>query len=220
MNRLTVLATFIAITCPCLAEAQCLAEAGDFAERICGEVKQTGKSTLITGKGDLTAAAKGLIAKALGQLGGDVGVDIQTNDFENVLQEQLAGELINVRQCGTQMATLAINQVCTKAPHWKVCSNQAFGLDHWEDEAKLTGATGWRGGGYNPEAYCTDFINAVLNSRSLGDKPHDVTDIKSSEERRRTGLLRDHAEYNYHCTINLHWNPVYKQKSDPICGQE
>lgn len=208
------------IISPRVANAECLKEAGDFAERICGQVKQAGKSTLITAKGDLTAEAKGLIAKALGQLGGQVGVDVQTKDFENVVQEQLAPELVDVRKCGREMAKLAIDQICTKAPIWKVCSNQSFGLDHWENSERLQGTTGWRGGGYNPGAYCTDFINSVVSSRGLGDKPHDIGDVTPGEENRRTGMLKDHAEYNYHCAITLRWNPVYKQKADPICGAQ
>ncbi|WP_213290989.1 hypothetical protein [Bradyrhizobium sp. sGM-13] len=202
------------------ADAQCLKEAGDFAERICGQVKQIGKSTLITGKGDLTAEAKGLIARAIGQLGGQVGVDVQTKDFENVLQEQLGPELVNVRECGAKMAQLAIGQVCSKAPSWKTCANQAFGVDRWENEEKLNGTSGWRGGGFNQGAYCTEFINSVVAGRKLGDRPHDVVGMTSSEENRRTGTFKERAEYNYHCSLTLRWNPVYKQKADPICGRE
>lgn len=220
MKSSIVLAATLLIVSAQITHAECLKEAGDFAERLCGQVKQSGKSTLITGKGELSAEAKGLIAKALGQLGGEVGVNIQTKEFENVVQEQLAGELVDVRKCGIQVATLAMNQVCEKAPRWKICSNQAFGIERWDNSERLQGTTGWRGGGYNPGAYCTDFINSVVNGRQLGDKPHEVSDVKPGEENRRTGMFRDHAEYNYHCAITLKWNPVYKQKADPICGAE
>ncbi|QOG21709.1 hypothetical protein [Bradyrhizobium sp. SEMIA] len=220
MKRITFLVSALTIALSSSAYAECLKEAGDFAERICGQVKQAGKSSLITGKGELTAEAKGIVAKALGQLGGTVGVDVQTKEFENVLQEQLGPELIDVRKCGTQMATLAINQICTKAPRWKVCPNQAFGLDHWESTERLQGTSGWRGGGYNQGAYCSEFINSVVSARQLGDKPHDVSNVAMGEENRRSGTFGERAEYNYHCAITLSWGPVYKQKADPICGPE
>lgn len=220
MKPLTFLVAAATITFPQMASAQCLKEAGDFAERICGQVKQDGKSKLLTAKGDLNADAKGIIAKFLGQLGGSFGVEVQTTEFEGVIQQQLRDELVDVRKCGSQMATLAINQICTKAPSWKVCSHPSFGIDHWENSERLQGTTGWRGGGYNPGAYCTDFINSVVRSRNLGDKPHNISGVAPGEENRRTGMFNEHAEYNYHCAITLSWNPVYKQKADPICGRE
>ncbi|MFD6319854.1 hypothetical protein [Methylorubrum thiocyanatum] len=200
--------------------AECLQEAGNFAERICGQVKTIGKSTLITAKGDLTAEAKGLIAKAVGQLGGSVGGSVETKDFENVLQEQLGSELVNVRKCGIEMAKVAMDQVCTRAVIYKTCANQAFGLERWENSERLNGTTGWRDGGYNPVAYCTDFTNSVVRGRGLGSLPHHVDGITPREEKRRTGTFREHAQYNYHCGITLHWNPIYNRKADPLCGTE
>jgi len=203
------------------ARADCLNEASDFAQKICGEVKTMGKSTLVTGNGDLNAAAKGLITRALGEIGGNVGVSVETKTFEDVIQEQLGSELVNVRACGIAMAKAAMDQLCVKAPVWRTCANQAFGLAHWDNEESLSGTSGWRGGGYNQGAYCTDFVNATIQSRGLGAQPHIVDDIKSSEEGRRTGAFgAGPVQYNYHCSIKLHWNPVYIQKADPLCGSE
>jgi hypothetical protein len=212
-------ATMLSI--PYTAHAACLQEAGDFAERICGQVKAIGKSTLVTVNGDLTAEAKGLIAKAFGQLGAGVEGKVETKTFENVLQEQLAPELVNVRECGIKMAKAAMDQVCTKTIVWKTCPNQAFGLARWENEETLHGTSGWRGGGYNQGAYCTEFINTTIQGRGLGGAPHFVDEIKSSEETTRTGFMNaGPVKYNYHCTIKLHWNPTYNQKADPLCGPE
>jgi hypothetical protein len=214
-------AAAISMSMACTAHADCLQDAADFAQRICGEVKTTGKSTLITAQGELSAEAKSLLAKALGQFGGRIDGKIETKTFENVLQEQLGPELVNIRQCGIQMAKAAMDQICTRAPVWKTCTNQAFGLSHWANQEKLNGTSGYRGGGYNQGAYCTDFINSVIQGRGLGNQPHLVTDIKSSEESRRTGFAgTGPVEYNYHCSITLHWNPVYNQKADPLCGTE
>ena len=204
---------------PCAAYADCLQQSADFAQKICGEVKTMGRSALVTANGDLTAEAKGLIAEAVGRIGGTVKGKIETKTFEDVLQEQLAEELINLRQCGVDMANAAY-QVCTKAAVWKTCANQAFGLAGWANEETLYGTSGWRKGGYNEGAYCTEFIKSVIQTRGLDDLPHLVDDVKSSEENRRTGWMNTVAEYNYHCSIRLHWNPIYNQKADPICGQE
>lgn len=220
MKSLVFFTAASAILFPCAVSAACLQEAGDFAERICGQVKTMGKSTLITADGNLSAEAKGLLARALGQLSGNTGVDVKTDSFDNVLHEQLEGELVNVRKCGIEMAKAAMTQVCTRAASWKTCENQAFGIASWGGNETLNGTSGWRGGGYNPDAYCTDFINGVVQSRSLGNVAHLISNVRPSEERRRSGFMNSHAEYNYHCSIEIHWNPIYNQRTDPICGVE
>jgi hypothetical protein len=206
------------VIAPFAAYADCLQEAADFAQRICGELKTVGRSTLVTASGDLTGEAKDLIVKALGQIGGNVEGKAETKIFENELQEQLAGELLDLRKCSIKMARAAWDQVCTKAPVYKTCSNREFGLAGWKNEETLDGTSGWRDAGYNQEAYCREFINSVIQARGLGDLPHLVDDIKLSEENRRTGFFNSVSQHNYHCSIKLHWNPIYNQKADPICG--
>jgi hypothetical protein len=203
---------------PFVAYADCLQEAANFAQTICGELKTTGRSTLVMASGDLTSEAKGLIAKALEQIGSAVEGKVETKTFENVLQEQLAEELVDLRQCTIQMAKAGWDQVCTKTPVWKTCSNKEFGLAGWANEETLNGTSGWRGGGYNRGTYCTEFINVVIQDRGLSNLPYLVDDVKSSEEDRRTGFFNSVSQYNYHCSIKLHWNPIYNQKADPICG--
>jgi hypothetical protein len=204
---------------PCPAYADCLQAAADFAQTICGEVNTMGRSALVTANGDLTAEAKSLIAKALGQIGGTVEGKVEIKTCEDVLRHQLAGELVNLHQCGIEIANAAY-QVCTKAAVWKTCANQAFGLAGWAHEETLDGTSGWRSSGYNQGAYCTEFINSVIQTRGLSNLPHLVDDVQSSEENRRTGWMNTVAEYNYHCLIRLHWNPIYNQKADPICGPQ
>jgi hypothetical protein len=208
-------------TCLCQsASASCLTEAADFAQRICGEVKTRGSSALIGANGDLTAEARGLVRQYLGSAGGSFQGQTEFTAYENVLREQLAGELVNVRQCGIQMAKAAMDQVCVRAPSYKTCTNPAFGLAGWANQETLHGTSGWRGGGGNPGAYCTEFINGIIASRGLGNQPHQVDQVSPSEEGRRTGFMNSVAQYNYHCTITIHWTPIYNQKSDPVCGTE
>lgn len=202
------------------ASASCLTDAADFAQRICGEVKTRGSSTLIETDGQLTAEAKGLVRQFLGSGGATLQGQTEFSTYENVLQQQLAGELVDVRQCGIQMAKAAMDQACTKAPNYKTCQNPAFGLAGWANQETLQGTSGWRGGGYNPGAFCTDFTNGIVASRGLGSQPHVVENMQPGEEQRRTGFLNSVAEYNYHCSITLRWNPIYNQKADPLCGTE
>ncbi|NOJ46074.1 hypothetical protein [Bradyrhizobium archetypum] len=202
------------------ASASCLAEAADFAQRICGEVKTRGSSSLVSANGELTAEAKGLIKQFLGSAGGTLQGQTEITAYENVLREQLAGELVNVRQCGIQMAKAAMDQVCIKAPTYKTCQNPAFGIKGWANQMTVQGTSGWRGGGYNQGAFCSEFTNGVIASRGLGNQPHLVDDVRSREESRRTGFMNSVAEYNYHCSITLHWSPVYNDKADPVCGSE
>lgn len=95
------------------AVADCLNDAAAFANRICGEVSNRGSSRLVTSSGELNAEAKGLIRKLLGSAGGELKGQTEFTGYENVLREQLASELVNVRQCGIRMAEAAIKQVCS-----------------------------------------------------------------------------------------------------------
>lgn len=202
------------------ASASCLAEAAEFAQRICGEVKTRGSSSLVSANGELNAEAKGLIKQFLGSAGGALQGQTETAAYENVLREQLGAELVNVRQCGIQMAKAAMDQVCVKAPTYRTCQNPAFGTKGWANQMTVQGTSGWRGGGYNQGAYCSEFTNGVIASRGLGNQPHLVDDVKSGEESRRTGFMNSVAEYNYHCSITVHWSPVYNERADPLCGLE
>jgi hypothetical protein len=72
------------------------AEAAAFAQRICGEVKNRGSSTFIKTDGELTAEAKGLIRRLLGSAGATLQGQTEFTTYETVLQQQLAGELVDV----------------------------------------------------------------------------------------------------------------------------
>jgi hypothetical protein len=97
---------------PFSALASCLDETAGFAERVCGEISNKGSSQLISGSGQLSAEAKGLIAKALGSAQGDVKLDTAVSSYENVVREELAKEHANARECKVRMVNLAVTQVC------------------------------------------------------------------------------------------------------------
>jgi hypothetical protein len=112
MSARTLLIVFLTLT-PRLAFADCLSDAAAFANRICGEVSNRGSARLVTSSGELNAEARGLIRRLLGSAGGELKGETEFTGYENVLREQLASELVNVRQCGVRMAEAAMKQVCT-----------------------------------------------------------------------------------------------------------
>ena len=69
------------------AEAACLEDAATFALRICGELAQKGKSTLVTGSGDLSAEAKGILTRVLGSAGADFKTGAEYKTYEGLVQE-------------------------------------------------------------------------------------------------------------------------------------
>jgi hypothetical protein len=103
----------IATTSP--APAMCLDDAATFAERVCGELSNRGSSQLITGSGQLSAEAKGIITRMLGSAQGEAKVNEMVSTYENVAREELAQEHANVRDCRSHMIDIAVQQVCKQA---------------------------------------------------------------------------------------------------------
>lgn len=200
------------------ALAACLDEAADFAGRICGEVSNRGASRIITTSGELTAEAKGLIRQILGTAGGTVKADAEIITYENVVREQLGPELINVRDCKTRMAEAAIKAACTKPSTYRTCRHRDFGQTGWAREEVLQGTSGWRGGGYNQNAWCDDLIRSSISARQLGGTSYLIEKVSSSEEGRWTGTFNRDRQYNYHCKVKLLWEPIYNERTDPRCG--
>jgi hypothetical protein len=114
VKAITLFIVFLALTTSS-AVADCLTEAAAFANRICGEVSNRGSAKLVTGSGELNAEAKGLIRRLLGSAGGELKGQTEISSYENVLREQLASELVNVRECGVRMAEAAMKQVCSNS---------------------------------------------------------------------------------------------------------
>lgn len=96
------------------ALASCLDETAAFAERVCGEISNKGSSEYISGSGDLSAEAKGLIARMLSAQAG-ANFDAVISSYENVVHEELAKEHANARECKIKMVKVAMAQVCPKS---------------------------------------------------------------------------------------------------------
>jgi hypothetical protein len=108
---LSLAGTFLLVI-PSTSVASCLDDTAAFAERVCGEISNKGSSQLISGSGQLSAEAKGLIARALGSAQGDAKLDAAVSSYENVVREELAKEHANARDCKIKMVGVAVAQVC------------------------------------------------------------------------------------------------------------
>jgi hypothetical protein len=180
-------------------------------DHMCRDASSVGEVVTYEGSLDAGATLKVVGLNATGK--------VTKEQWKNI--EQKYGEFRGTPTiCNIEMFKLIVPLFGEKVPSPKTCTNQAFGLASWANEETLNGTSGWRGGGYNQGAYCTEFINSVIQGRGLGNQPHLVDEIKSSEENRRTGFMNSVAQYNYHCSIKLHWNPIYNAKADAICGLE
>jgi hypothetical protein len=198
--------------------ASCLEQAATFAQQICGEVSKRGSSSrYVTSSGELSAEAKVLIRQALGSAGPELK-ETELSIYEDVLRQQLASELVNVRQCATQMAEVALRKVCSRPVTYRTCSLPEFGQAGWAREEILQGTSGWLGGGSNQSAYCSEFIASVVSSRSLGGTRYHIDQINSFEEGRRTGAFGVERQYNYFCVVKLQSQPIYNERMDERCG--
>lgn len=200
------------------ARAECLEDAAKFSKNICGEIAQKGYSNFISGQGKLSIEGRDLVKKVLGDIGADISVEGIRSEWESVAQNELAGDRRDARGCSERMALAAMERVCQKPKVYRNCSNPAFGIASWGVVETVTGSSGWRGGGYNQEAYCNDLKNQAIAARQLGGKLFEIGPYQRNESQRMT--WDRHAQYNYSCSFQLKSNPIYNSRRDPICGVE
>lgn len=215
MRRIFIGLAFTVLPVP--ATANCLSDVAQFSEEICGSIENSGSAQRLSANGALSAEAEGIIRRVLGQASGNVDVDYLDERFRGVLREQLAGDRIDVRDCRQNMVAVAQQEACIT---YRFCRRAEFGLERYANEQRFSGSTGWRGGGYNPDAWCSDYIRKTIDSLNIGSQDYSATVVNKREEARWTGWHGRDRQYNYHCTIKIQWNPIYKQRRDPICGRE
>lgn len=213
-------AAAVVLTClwPGDGAATCLTDAVDFAQRICREVTKRDKSTLINADKQLTSEGEEIIQQNLSSSGATLQSQADFGAFENILTQQLSDDTIKEQKCGAEIAKVAIDKACSVTPKYKSCRNPSFGLASWDKVETFQGTSGWRGGGYNPSAFCSDFINSVVASRGLTNQSYAIESMQPGEEQRRKGVFNSISEYNYHCSVTLRWQPIYNEKIDPLCG--
>lgn len=199
--------------------ADCLPQVRSFAVEICGVIENSGSAQRLSGSGELSAEAQGILRRVLGQAGGAVDIEYLEESYSGVLRNELADDRFDVRQCRQNMVQVAREEACIT---YAVCRRAEFGRERYANVQQYTGSTGWRGGGYNPTAYCSDFTQGTISTLGIGGQDYSARVIKPGEEQRwvTRGLNPRHREYNYHCTIEVSWNPVYNARRDPLCGRE
>ncbi len=98
----------------------------------------------------------------------------------------------------------------------RACTDIDFYQIGWNHSEPISGTSGWIGGGSNPTNWCNQLINRSIQGRSIGTK-HEVKVLNSSEEGRWTGTFGRTRQYNYHCTIQLSWDPKFEKKENVVC---
>jgi hypothetical protein len=116
----------------------------------------------------------------------------------------------NAERCGTHIVTQSVPE----GEKYQLCSDPSHEVGSYRQTIIVTGQSGWRGGGYNQNAYCQDVMRA--KEMSIGGTIN-WSDQHSSESSRKD--LLGHAEYNYSCTIQARWDPIYKLARGPECGE-
>lgn len=198
-----------------IANADCLERVASFAAEICGEIDKTGKREVTDVHGNVDAGVKGIITRIVGDASAEVGGKKLVDVYENVVREELAGELFNVRDCRINMVEVGRAEACRRPVVYKPCRHPDFGRVGWQHTQDFSGSSGWRSGGTSQPDWCRALANSLINQRSIGPQ-HEVQTVSSSEDGRWTGIR--HRQYNYHCTVRISWGPVYAERADPRCG--
>jgi hypothetical protein len=195
--------------------AACLEEVSNFAERICGQIDKVGSRVVIEGNGELKAEVSGIIRKVLGNAGGTAKGKILQDAYENVLREDLAKELFNVRECRVKMVEVGRKEACKPTTSYRSCRHPDFGRAGWERSEVISQSSGWRGGGGNPDNWCNELISSYVVTRALGTN-YEASVLETAEESDRDWM--GHVTYNYHCKVEISSIPVYAERTDPRCG--
>lgn len=98
----------------------------------------------------------------------------------------------------------------------KTCRNKAFGLEKWSQSDSITQSSGRVGGGSNPTNWCNSLLSSFIKNRKITGK-YDYSFTNMWEESKKD--WKGHVTYNYHCTVNVQWDPLYRKGTDAAtCG--
>jgi hypothetical protein len=98
------------------AGSSCLDDVARFAIQICGELDKTGASSVTDTSGQLTSSTSSIVARIVGNGSGAVSGTQARDTYNNVLREQLGGELFDVRKCRLSMVHVGVEQLCKVRP--------------------------------------------------------------------------------------------------------
>ncbi len=198
-----------------VAFAGCLEEVSTFAEKICGQIQTSGGRQLTEADGQLKAEVSGIVRKVLGNAGGEINAKHLRDAYENVLREDLAKELFNVRECRVKMVEVGRAEACKPVVSYKTCRHPDFGRVGWQKAETINQSSGRVDGGSNPTNWCNQLIAQYVSARSLGPN-YEAVVLDTSEESDKD--WKGHVTYNYHCRVEIRSVPLYAERTDPRCG--
>ncbi len=197
---------------------ECAIYVKDMLKVICGEYQVRGESILVRGGGGLSVKARGIIDKfvASGNVSGQTEAIYES--FEGVLRENLPAHVDQVSQCSQSMYTPVADRFCEAKPIvYRTCARREFGVERWEASQRFEGRSGFRGGGGSQPAWCTEYRNSLIANGTITE-PSEIAIATSSEVSRRRPS--GNVQYNYSCTLEAKWAPVYVSRQDALCGIE
>jgi hypothetical protein len=98
---------------------------------------------------------------------------------------------------------------------YRECRNPSHGIVAYENSHEFEKWSGWRQGGYNQQAWCSEVRrDAEARVGSLIDWQVIKTEEKSKEEFFRR------IYYKYYCKGIARWGPIYASKRSSVCGRE
>ena len=98
-----------------VAAATCLDDVAAFAVRICGEIANSGTSTIVDATGNVNANVSNIIRRVVGEGTANVSGRVLYDTYTGVLRDQLGPVQFNVIDCRQKMVNVAVPQVCQKA---------------------------------------------------------------------------------------------------------
>ncbi|MEK4035848.1 hypothetical protein WOA01_23980 [Methylocystis sp. IM2] len=207
------LGAMIALLISTSAKADCLDEAKNFAVGLCGELERSGIKITASGRAEANAELSSVIKSFIDVSGKGSGSGT-VDKYEGLAREELAKDRFDTKTCRQNMAAKAMDVQCQKKINYETCTRPEFGFDHWGSEHTGEGSSGWRGGGHTQNEWCGELGARLLAEHGAGPV-HDTVILSRDEDRKKEW---GKASYNYKCTVKILWNPIYKTKTDPLCG--
>jgi hypothetical protein len=157
----------------------------DTANKICNiGASSTGQITSSSAQTDIRPQLEELSRK-LADLKISRTDNLTSEQYLSVLRDQLAASANNNVQCSVEVTRSLLSSL-TQRP----AAQRTFAV---------TRESGWRGGGYNSDAWCRDLISILK-----GEHPHGQFQITGSAERSESRCSPFNCpQYNYTCTVQV-----------------
>jgi hypothetical protein len=98
MLKRFILALIVSMYCSGAMAASCLDEVAAFAARICGDIANSGTSTVVDANGNIDAGISNIIRKVVGGASTSINGHLLYDTYAGVAREQLAGAQFNVNR--------------------------------------------------------------------------------------------------------------------------